>query len=253
MTLRENEQLVATFIPPCLAIKVVNLRGTGVLTKPDRMPSDEASLWFSFIRNEKVTLANNWFCVKQTSVNGLAVDWTEEEEREDEVKFFADTPPWNELDEKYLRFLRTENLVERLGSILGNITRKRYAVCLVGSSVKGRSYLFGNSFTEIQEAIAVKVTKTKEQINTPPSSPLMTATSEVAKLVRDFDHSMRIEGIPGHVTQHIRVLCEDFGTAVRNTAPEFSSSVGLQEGGDLSGGKSSNTHEKYFYVDMPQE
>jgi hypothetical protein len=97
------------------------------------------------------------------------------------------------------------------------------------------------------------ITKTREQIDSLPSPPPENALNEVAKLIRDFNWCMRIEGIPDNVTQHIRVLCKDFGAAIRETAPEFGSCTKLQEEGDSSSGESSNSGEKHFYVDIPQE
>ena len=44
---------------------------TGVLTKPDRIPAGDEHSWLSLIRNEKESLENNWYCVKQLGPNDL--------------------------------------------------------------------------------------------------------------------------------------------------------------------------------------
>jgi hypothetical protein len=70
-----------------------------VLTKPDRIPTGEEPNWLPFIRNEKETLENNWYCVKQPSSSDmkLGITWAQARRREEE--FFAMTPPWSEIFE----------------------------------------------------------------------------------------------------------------------------------------------------------
>lgn len=78
-----------------------------------------------FIKNEKVALKNNWYCVKQPSSNELKLSWTWQEAREKENEFFATTAPWCELGGLYQKYLRTSNLVERLSLILSDLIAKR--------------------------------------------------------------------------------------------------------------------------------
>ncbi len=85
----------------------------------------EESSWLRFIRNEKESLENGWFCVKQPSSNDLKQQWTWEEARRKEDEFFASTAPWNELDGMYAKYLRTGNLVERLSNVLSDLISQR--------------------------------------------------------------------------------------------------------------------------------
>lgn len=98
----------------------------GVLTKPDRIPTGEETNWLPYIRNEKESLENNWYCVKQPSSNDIKqrITWMEARRRENE--FFSMTPPWSELDAIYQKYLRTSNLVERLSLILSDLISKRF-------------------------------------------------------------------------------------------------------------------------------
>jgi hypothetical protein len=97
----------------------------GVLTKPDRIPIGEEMNWLPFIRNEKEPLENNWFCVKQPSSNDLKSNITWKQARQSEHDFFSTKSPWCELDSIYQKYLRTQNLVERLSSILSDLIAKR--------------------------------------------------------------------------------------------------------------------------------
>ena len=78
---------------------------TGVLTKPDRIPAGDEHSWLSLIRNEKESLENNWYCVRQPSPNDLkqGITWSEARKREDQ--FFSSTQPWSELDGIYQNIL----------------------------------------------------------------------------------------------------------------------------------------------------
>ena len=96
-----------------------------MLTKPDRIPAGEEANWVAFIRNEKETLENNWYCVKQPSSSDLKQGITWAQARQGERDFFAMTPPWSELDAVYQKYLKTSNLVDRLSSILSDLISKR--------------------------------------------------------------------------------------------------------------------------------
>ena len=96
-----------------------------MLTKPDRIPTGEETNWIPFIRNEKETLENNWYCVKQPSSSDIKTGITWSQARQREQDFFAMTPPWSELDAVYQKYLKTSNLVERLSSILSDLISKR--------------------------------------------------------------------------------------------------------------------------------
>jgi hypothetical protein len=86
----EGERTVGNYLhlPFFITIVILNPNGTGVLTKPDRIPSDKESLWLPFVRNEKLPLQNHWFCVKQPSANEMKQHWTWEQAREKEGEFF---------------------------------------------------------------------------------------------------------------------------------------------------------------------
>lgn len=125
-TIREENALSVniSYTLPCRR-PAINLFPLGVLTKPDRIPAGEESNWLPFIRNEKETLENNWYCVKQPNSHDLkqGVSWAQARTREDE--FFSMTVPWSELDPMYQKYLRTSNLVDRLSSILSDLISKR--------------------------------------------------------------------------------------------------------------------------------
>lgn len=97
------------------------------------------------------------------------------------------------------------------------------------------------------------IAETREEVDSLPSPPPKDPLGKVAELMKGFASSIQVECIPDNVTQSIRVLCENFRRDVRGTAPDFSSSIDLEKEEDLPGGESSDSSERYLYVDMPQE
>ena len=122
MIQKGDVQLVRSFILQG-SLNFINI--LGVLTKPDRIPTGEETNWVPFIRNEKETLENNWYCVKQPSSSDIKLGITWSQARQREQDFFAMTPPWSELDAVYQKYLKTSNLVDRLSSILSDLISKR--------------------------------------------------------------------------------------------------------------------------------
>jgi hypothetical protein len=115
----------ALYVTNVLAIYLILSYITGVLTKPDRIPAGDEQTWISLIKNERERLDNGWYCVKQPSSQELkrGITWSQARQREDE--FFSTKDPWSNLDPIHQKYLRTENLVERLGSILSDLIGKR--------------------------------------------------------------------------------------------------------------------------------
>jgi hypothetical protein len=105
---------------------LISFCGTGVLTKPDRIPSGEENRWLKFIRNEQEPLLNHWYCVKQPGSQTLqnGISWAEARSQEND--FFALTQPWSTVEPQYQKFMRTGNLTERLSTILSELIAKRW-------------------------------------------------------------------------------------------------------------------------------
>lgn len=180
-------------------------RTIGVLTKPDRIPLGEESNWLPFIRNEKETLENNWYCVKQPSSNDLKhhITWSDARKREDD--FFSMTEPWCGLDSVYQRYLRTGNLVERLSSLLSDLIAKR--------------------LPKIQDELEKSIHKAQSSLSLLPKAPSSDPRNEILSLLHEFmtDVSRHVEGVPDEdgLLQAIRPAQERFRRAVRGTAPRF--------------------------------
>ncbi|KAF5374644.1 hypothetical protein D9615_008939 [Tricholomella constricta] len=179
-------------------------RTIGVLTKPDRIPPGEEHNWISLIRNERESLDNGWYCVKQPGSDQLkkGITWAQARKREDE--FFASTAAWSELDSMYHKYLRTGNLVDRLSSILSDLISKR--------------------LPEIQEEIDKSIIATRDALNSLPKAPSADPQNEIASLLHGFvrDLARHVEGVPEEgLLQDIRPAQETFRRAVRITAPDF--------------------------------
>ncbi|KAF8805211.1 hypothetical protein BYT27DRAFT_7258317 [Phlegmacium glaucopus] len=180
-------------------------RTIGVLTKPDRIPTGEETNWLSFIRNEKETLENNWYCVKQPSSSDIKLGITWAQARKREAEFFAMTSPWSELDAVYQKYLKTSNLVDRLSSILSDLISKR----LPG----------------IQDELEKYIIRARDLLNGLPKPPSDDPRGEIASLLHRFtsDLAHEIRGIPDEdgLIQAIRPAQEKFLKAIRMTAPNF--------------------------------
>ncbi|KJA28733.1 hypothetical protein HYPSUDRAFT_61585 [Hypholoma sublateritium FD-334 SS-4] len=187
------------------------IRTIGVLTKPDRIPLGDEPFWIPFIRNEKETLENNWFCVKQPSTFDLSEKITWAQARQSEVNFFASTAPWSDIGESYSKYLGTSNLVQRLTDILSE---------LIATRVPQISKELQRSIEEIRGSIA-----------TLPSPPTSDPRSDILTLLHTFVQaaSLQIQGVPDGVgsatkpglIQAIRPEQEKFKRAIRVTAPCF--------------------------------
>ncbi|TFK33506.1 hypothetical protein BDQ12DRAFT_715805 [Crucibulum laeve] len=180
-------------------------RTIGVLTKPDRIPTGEESSWLPFIHNEKESLENNWYCVKQPGSSDIkqGITWAQARSREDE--FFSMTPPWSELDGIYQKYLRTSNLVDRLSSILSDLISKR--------------------LPEIQKELEKSIHQARTAFNQLPKEPSKQPMNEIFNLLHTFvnDLAVHVEGIPDHdgLIQHIKPAQQKFRVAIRATAPNF--------------------------------
>ncbi len=91
----------------------------------------------------------------------------------------------------------------------------------------------GTRLPQIQEEIEEMINKTRQQIELLPKPPPTNAFNEVAKLIKDFDSSMRlhIEGVSDKegIIQQIRIPCGRFRESIQGTAPEFRPFSKLQD------------------------
>ncbi|KIK69970.1 hypothetical protein GYMLUDRAFT_151336 [Collybiopsis luxurians FD-317 M1] len=183
------------------------LRTVGVLTKPDRISSGDEEDWVSFIKNEDegYKLVNNWYCVKQPNSNELKAGISWQEARNKENEFFVTTSPWRDLDSIYQRYLRTQNLVERLSSILSDLISKR--------------------LPEIHAELQQLIQKTREELNKLPTEPSRNPLSDIMTMIYGFaaNLSKALEGTPHPqgLIQNIRPAQEIFKREIRTTAPNF--------------------------------
>lgn len=180
-------------------------RTVGVLTKPDRIPAGEESMWLKFIRNEQEPLVNHWYCVKQPGSQMLkdGISWAEA--RKEENNFFALTQPWSSMESQYQKFLRTSNLTERLSTILSELIAKR--------------------LPDIHKELYNILRKTRDEMRKLPKAPSTDPVGEVWSIVGQFSKQLfqRLEGTPDQdgILQTIRPHQEEFKRAVRGTAPRF--------------------------------
>ncbi|KAF9479395.1 hypothetical protein BDN70DRAFT_878878 [Pholiota conissans] len=188
-------------------------RTIGVLTKPDRIPVGEENNWLPFIRNEKETLENNWYSVKQPSSNDLKSNPTWADARKMENDFFSSKAPWCDLDSIYQKYLRTSNLVDRLSSVLSDLISKR--------------------LPQIQDELEKAILNARDLLSQLPRAPSSDPRSEIATLLHGFtsDLTRHVDGVSddaesifGHgigLIQAMRPAQDRFRRAIRATAPNF--------------------------------
>jgi hypothetical protein len=197
---------------------------TGVLTKPDRIPAGDEETWLALIRNERESLENNWYCVKQPGPTDLLGGITWEDARKREKEFFSMKQPWNELDEIYQKYLRTGNLVERLSTILSDLISKRY-VNVLGPRTIQKNLIIFYSLPEIQEELERSILATRLTLQALPNEPSKDPQNEISNLIHGFvtDLARHVEGVPDKdgLLQTIRPAHEKFRSEIRGTAPEF--------------------------------
>ena len=102
----------------------------GVLTKPDRIPPGEESIWISKIQSGgKDAGGIEYYSVKNPESQEIRNGITYEQAREKEAEFFSTKTPWSSLEWLYKRRLGTDKLTRRLGQVLSDLISKRY-VCI---------------------------------------------------------------------------------------------------------------------------
>ncbi|CAE6461254.1 unnamed protein product [Rhizoctonia solani] len=100
-------------------------RTIGVLTKPDRIETDQEGQWVPLITGERSPLVNGWFCVKQLSPRDREAGLTWDEARAQEREFFATATGWSTVPPQHKGRLGSKNLATKLGDILSKEIQKR--------------------------------------------------------------------------------------------------------------------------------
>jgi len=97
----------------------------GVLTKPDRIPAGEESIWIRKIQSGENSGGVEYFSVKNPGSREIENGITYEQAREKEAEFFSTSSPWSDLEWLYRRRLGTDKLTKRLGQVLTGLLSKR--------------------------------------------------------------------------------------------------------------------------------
>ncbi|KAG8901990.1 hypothetical protein FRB99_004974, partial [Tulasnella sp. 403] len=100
-------------------------RTVGVLTKVDRIEPGGERKWLKMLRNELNRLDNGWFCVKQRDPAQLLANLPWDDARDEERKFFDETPPWNSLGQPHCDRVGSPALSEHLGWLLARLTEAK--------------------------------------------------------------------------------------------------------------------------------
>ncbi|QDS72112.1 hypothetical protein FKW77_003694 [Venturia effusa] len=149
-----------------------NDRTIGVLTKPDRLQSDDrAEGWLEVLRGEAFAKGHGYFVVKQPSQHELKKGVTHAEAREQEAMFFKSLD-WTSRFAGFEDRLGTERLQEVL-------SEKLYTLNL-------------QTLPTISERVDVRLREINEELKTLPDPPA-NALHVVNKALGDFVHQLRIQ------------------------------------------------------------
>jgi hypothetical protein len=97
----------------------------GVLTKPDRIPPGEESIWISKIQGCGKDGGVEYYSVRNPESQEIRDGITYEQAREKEAAFFSTKAPWSDLEWLFKRRLGTDKLTRRLSQILSDLIAKR--------------------------------------------------------------------------------------------------------------------------------
>ena len=108
-----------------ISFRDANVGCAGVLTKPDRIPAGEESIWISKIQSGGNDVGVEYYSVKNPDSQEIRNGITYEQAREKEDEFFSTKAPWSNLEWLYKRRLGTDKLTRRLGQVLSDLISKR--------------------------------------------------------------------------------------------------------------------------------
>jgi Dynamin central region len=108
-----------------MSYRAANNGCAGVLTKPDRIPLGEESIWISKIQSGGKDGGVEYYSVKNPESQDIRNGITYEQAREKEAEFFSTKAPWSNLEWLYKRRLGTDKLTRRLGQVLSDLISKR--------------------------------------------------------------------------------------------------------------------------------
>lgn len=108
-----------------MSFRAANDGYAGVLTKPDRIPPGEESVWISRIQGGGTDGGVEYYSVINPESQDIRNGITYEQAREKEAGFFSTKVPWSNLEWLYKRRLGTDKLTRRLGQVLSDLISKR--------------------------------------------------------------------------------------------------------------------------------
>ncbi|EJC99594.1 uncharacterized protein FOMMEDRAFT_148530 [Fomitiporia mediterranea MF3/22] len=178
-------------------------RTIGVLTKPDTLQNGEYDQWLDVLTGRKHQLTHGYYVTKQASPLELQERPTYEEGRERERTFFATQSPWRDQAPRVRERLGVPNLTMRLSTLLSQLIEKTIPKLKIDS----RSSL----------------NLTLKELNNLPPPPSADPTSELLKLVVEFNSNLHshVRGLSGDIIQRIRPAYESFMKDTLSTKPNF--------------------------------
>jgi hypothetical protein len=108
-----------------MAFRAANSSRVGVLTKPDRIPVGEETIWINKIQHGGKEGGIEYYSVKNPDSQDIRNGISYEQARDNEAEFFSTRVPWSDLEWLYQRRLGTDKLTRRLGQVLTELISRR--------------------------------------------------------------------------------------------------------------------------------
>lgn len=179
------------------------VRTIGVLTKPDRIEEGNQGSWFSLLRNEKVPLEHEWFCVKLPGPEELRNRISGADARLKEDQFFTQLP-WSTMEDVRPR-LSVKSLTERLSDVLSDV--------------------IAQELPRVQAEIDQNIKETEKELQGLPKDfthdPINKLVGMLGEFQRHLDSEIKGTTSPQGLIQKINRHLADFRTQLRGTAPRF--------------------------------
>ncbi|KAL5536401.1 hypothetical protein ACEPAF_223 [Sanghuangporus sanghuang] len=181
------------------------IRTIGVLTKPDTLLPGEHDAWLDILAGRKHPLTHGYYVTKLASAAELKSKITYDENRDREMKFFANESPWCDQVSSIVQRMGVPNLTAHLSVLLSQLIEK--------------------TLPQLRQTLRSSLLDTQRELYDLPAPPSEDPTIELLQLIVEFDAQLgdRVRGLSGHesLLQKCRPAYAEFQADIKTTTPNF--------------------------------
>ncbi|KAH9915919.1 P-loop containing nucleoside triphosphate hydrolase protein [Epithele typhae] len=201
------EDLVTSYVQGTSVI-LLTLPVSGVLTKPDTLPSGASSsraMWLDVLEGRRHALKHGYFCTRQPDDDARLAGMAPAAARDMEAAFFRTAAPWASASAAAKSRLGTPNLVRSVSELLTRLIQKKLPT-------------FAREVAVHRAACADEIARLPPVVTADPPTHVLELVTTFCGAV-----SNRVEGSPVHaaLVQRHNEAYISFKRAIRGTAPEF--------------------------------